>query len=74
MRTLAEKHFVESEFGAEVELPHAGSPLENAYVFHDSALELKAMAKDGLVEIVEEQRSTHGQESLISALRFRRLR
>lgn len=74
MRTLAEMHFVESEFGAEVELPHAGSALENAYVFHDSALELKAMASHGLVEIVKEQRSTHGEESLISTLHFRRLR
>lgn len=74
MRTLAEKHFVESDFGAEVELPHAGSALENVYVFHDSALELKVMASNGLLEIVDEQRCTHGDESLISALRFRRLR
>ena len=74
MRTLAQKHFVESEFGEDTELPHAGSTLENPYVFHDTALELKAMAKEGRVEIVEEQRATLGQESLISALTFRRLR
>lgn len=74
MRTLAEKHFVESEFGAETELPRAGSTLENPYVFHDTALELKAMASEGRVEIVDEQREKHGQESLISALTFRRLR
>lgn len=74
MRTLAQRHFVESEFGEEIELPHAGSALENPYVFHDTALELKAMASEGRVEILSERRSTLGEESLISALRFRRLR
>ena len=72
MRTLAETVYLDSEFGALSELPNAGSALENPYVYDSSAAELKAMASNGLLRIVEESRSADG--SLIRHLTFRRLR
>jgi hypothetical protein len=74
MRTLAHATYLDSRFGVECELPHAGSALENPYVYDASARELKAMAERGLVEIVDERRRTHDDEALIQHLSFRRLR
>jgi len=72
MRTLAETVYLDSEFGTLSELPNAGSSLENPYVYDASAAELKAMASNGLLRIVEETRSADG--SLIRHLTFQRLR
>jgi hypothetical protein len=74
MRTLAHATYLDSHFGVECELPHAGSALENPYVYDASARELKAMAERGLVEIVDERRRDHDDEALIQHLSFRRLR
>jgi len=74
MRTLAQSAYLESEFGTLSELPSAGTPLENPYVYDASARELKAMASQGLVKIVEERRLDVGPEGLISHLTFERLR
>lgn len=74
MRTLAHSAYLESEFGVAHELPRAGSPLENPYVFDDAARELKAMAERGLVEIVEERTVSRAHEPLIDRLSFKRLR
>jgi len=74
MRTLAQSAYLESEFGTLSELPSAGTSLENPYVYDASARELKAMAAQGLVKIVEEQRHDVGPEGLISRLTFKRLR
>ena len=74
MQTLARRAYLESDFGALSELPNVGSPLENPYVYDASARELKAMASQGLVEIVDEQRSDNGPDGLISRLTFQRLR
>jgi hypothetical protein len=74
MRTLAQSVYIDSEFGALSELPSAGSPLENPYVYDASARELKAMATQGLVKIVHEQRRSTSPEALISHLTFKRLR
>ena len=73
MHTLAQSAYLDSAFGAEEELPHAGSALENPYVFDASARELKAMAARGLVEIVDEHSSHVADELLIDRLRFRRV-
>lgn len=73
MPTLAQRVYLDSEFGSLVELPNAGSPLENAYVYDASARELKAMASEGLVKIVDESRGD-GREGLIRRLIFERLR
>ncbi len=74
MRTLAQSAYLESEFGALSELPSVGSSLENPYVYDASAREIKAMASEGLVKIVDERRSSDGLSGLISHLTFRRLR
>ena len=58
----------------ERELPSVGTPLENPYVYDASARELKAMASEGLVKIVEERRHHEGLGGLISRLTFERLR
>jgi len=73
MQTLAQRIYLDSEFGSLSELPSAGSHLENPFVYDASAKEIKAMATEGLVTIVDEQR-TVGQEGLISRLTFKRLR
>jgi hypothetical protein len=73
VRTLAQALFVESAFGVECELPRAGSSLENPYVYDASARELKAMAERGLIEVVQEQTRSLGDETLIRRFSFRRL-
>lgn len=74
MRTLAESVYLDSAFDVESELPHAGSALENPYVYDSSARELKAMADRGLIEVIAEQSTLVGDESLIGQLSFKRLR
>ena len=74
MKTLAQSAYLESEVGALSELPAAGTPLENPYVYDASARELKAMAAQGLVKIVEERRGAPGSDALIRHLTFKRLR
>jgi hypothetical protein len=74
MRTLASAAYLDSSFGVESELPHAGSALENPYVYDESARELKGMAERGLIEIVKERRVVFGDEPLIEHLSFKRLR
>lgn len=73
MQTLAQRFYLDSAFDSLNELPSAGSPLENPYVYDSSAQEIKAMASEGLVAIVDERRSG-GREGLISRLTFKRLR
>lgn len=74
MRTLAESAYLESEFGTPFVLVGAGSALENPYVYDASALELKTMAENGLVRIVDERRSADEAGGLICRLVFERLR
>jgi hypothetical protein len=75
VRTLARTVYLDSQFGTPQELPRAGSALENPYVFDDAAREFEAMAQQGLVEILSEQRAVVGpHETLIARLRFKRLR
>ena len=74
VRTLALSAYLDSTFGAESELPRAGSSLENPYVYDASARELKALAEQGLIEVTGEHRHRHGDEELIDHLSFRRLR
>jgi hypothetical protein len=74
MRTLAQSAYLDSEFGSLCELPRVGTPLENPHVYDASARELKAMALQGLVKIVEERRRSEGPGELISRLTFQRLR
>ena len=73
MQTLAQRAYLDSEFGSLSELPSAGSALENPYVYDASAREIKAMASEGMVRIVDE-RHVDGRDGLISRLTFTRLR
>lgn len=74
MKTLADAVFLDSRLDSDSELPHAGSALENPYVYDASAREIKAMAERGLVEIVHETSRQIAGEALISHLTFRRRR
>lgn len=73
MPTLAESFYLDSKFGSLSELPRAGSHLENPYVYDASARELKAMASEGLLKIVDEHHDD-GRDGLIRRLTFERLR
>jgi len=74
MRTLAKSAYLESEFGTWSELSGVGTSLESPYVHDASARELKDMASQGLVKIVEERRLDERPEGLISRLTFERQR
>jgi hypothetical protein len=74
VRTLAHSAYLDSEFGVPQELPKAGSPLENPYVYDASAKELKSMADRGLLRIVAEHSSGPQDEPLIDNLWFIRVR
>jgi hypothetical protein len=74
MRTLAQSAYLDSSFGAAIDLPRAGSALENPFVYDAAARELKQFADSGLIEIVDEETVRHADEDLIGRLRFRRLR
>lgn len=74
MRTLAQTVYLDSTVGALDELPRAGTALENPYVFHDAALEIRAMAAQGKVEITHERAVRIGNEDVVDQLHFRRLR
>lgn len=74
MRTLAQTVYLDSRFGVETDLPHAGTALENPYVYDASAREMKMLADQGLVEITQEQTGVVAEEPLIRHLSFKRLR
>jgi hypothetical protein len=74
MSTLAQTAYLESELGAVHDLPHAGSSLENPFVYDSVARDLKAMADRGMVEIVVERMAAVARDPLIRELSFRRLR
>jgi hypothetical protein len=74
MRTLAEVAYLDSRFGVEIELPRAGTALENPYVYDASAREIKALAERGLVQITRERTALVADAPLIEQLHFKRLR
>jgi hypothetical protein len=59
--------------GAVIELPCAGTWLENPFVYDAAAREIKALVPFGCTEIVDEHCQAHGDEPLIVRLTFRRL-
>jgi hypothetical protein len=74
MRTLADSVYLDSTFGVPLELPKAGSTLENPYVYDETAKELKSMAERGLLRVVHEHVAGPKDEPLIDKLCFVRLR
>jgi len=74
MPSLAMTTFLDSQFDEVTELPHAGSALEHPLVFDSVAQELKTLASQGRLEIVDEHRQpSQDGTGLIDRLRFRRL-
>jgi hypothetical protein len=76
MTTIADSLFATAPIGQPVELPRAGSWLENDYVYDATAREIKRRAQQGCVEIVQERQvaaGASGDEPLITHLAFRRL-
>ncbi len=73
MGSIAMSLFLDSELGADTELPHAGCALEHPLVFDDAAREFHALAAQGRVEILQEHVVPAAGGGLIDRLRFRRL-
>lgn len=74
MQSLAMSLFLDSKVSVDQELPYAGTPLENPFVYDSVARDFKQMAKCGLVEIVQERSHESSAGTLIDSLRFRRVR
>jgi hypothetical protein len=74
VRTLARSVYLDSEFGIPHELPKAGTPLENPYVYDAAARELKSMADHGLLRIVSEHCTEAQDDLLIDRICFVRVR
>jgi len=72
MASYAMSMFLDSELGAETELPHAGTALEHPLVFDRVARELRELAAQGRLEITHEHQNGQA-DGLIDQLRFRRL-
>jgi hypothetical protein len=74
MPSLAQSLFMDSELAVDCDLPRAGTPLENRFVYDAVARELKQMAHSGLVEIVGEHSKADESGALIDSLQYRRVR
>lgn len=74
MGTVAENVYRAAGIGMSMELPKAGTALENRYVFDSSAREIKAMAERGLVKIVSERLSSERDDAIITDMTFVRIR
>lgn len=74
MPSIAQTLHAYAPIGAVVELPSAGTWLENPYVFDATAREIKALAQRGCTEIVDEKVEPRSGEPVIVRLAFRRLR
>ena len=74
MQTLATSAYLEADVGAISELRREGSSLENPYAYDSAAREIKALAQQGLVAVVDERTSGDPRMPLTTAIRFRKLR
>lgn len=71
--SIARRILLESPAETAVELSRAGTGLENPYVFHEAALEIKAAAARGRARIVEETVGATGTDTLVTSLKFVRV-
>lgn len=74
MYTLAQSIYLDSSHGETLDMPHAGSSLENVFVYDAVARDMKKFAERGLIEIVNEHQRATDDGFVIDQLRFRRLR
>jgi hypothetical protein len=70
---LARRLLLDSSIGADVELPRAGSALENSHVYDAVARELIQQAKGGRLQVVRSQTEAGREDGLILEFVFRRL-
>jgi hypothetical protein len=74
MSTFVRTLYQESEFGVVTELNAAGTSLENPYVYDSAARDLRSMAEEGLVEIIDQVQDHGSSIPLIKRITFARLR
>lgn len=74
MHSVAHTLHALAPIGAVVELPSAGTWLENPYVYDAAARDIKALVERGCTEIVDEKVEHLGGEPVTVRLAFRRLR
>ncbi len=74
MNTLVRTTYLESQFGVPTDLLGVGTSLENPYAYDSAARDLKTMADQGLVRIVDERVRRGEHDQLINHIRFTRLR
>ena len=74
MTSISRTIYLSADVGVPTDVPPAGSSLENPYVYDSVARELKAMADEGLLKVVSEDRRQGASEPLIGHIRFARLR
>ena len=74
MRTLSTSIYLAAEVGVPTEVEPAGTSLENPYVYDSVARDLKAMAGEGLLRIVDEHLREGRSDAPIDRLSFVRLR
>lgn len=73
MTSIAQTFHARAPIGAVVELPAAGTWLENPYVYDAAARDIKALARSGCTEIVDERVAQIRGEPVTVRLAFRRL-
>ncbi|NWG76044.1 MAG: hypothetical protein HXY24_15830 [Rubrivivax sp.] len=73
MSSIAHTIHACAPIGAVVELPAAGTWLENPYVYDAAARDIKELVKSGCTEIVDEKVAHVGGEPITVHLAFRRL-
>jgi hypothetical protein len=73
MMSFAESLIAFTPLGGTAELPRAGTPLENDFVYDAAAREIKCYAERGQVAVVEECRVSSDSGQVISRLSFQRL-
>ena len=56
MTSISRTIYLSADVGVPTDVPPAGSSLENPYVYDSVARELKAMADEGLLQVVSEDR------------------
>jgi len=72
--TIAWRIYMDAEVGATTRLHRSGTGLENPFVYDASARELKGLAAQGLVRIVDERSTRRGGDEVITELTFDKLR
>ncbi|WP_119355386.1 hypothetical protein [Azohydromonas sediminis] len=74
MESIAQRIHALAPIGEPVELPAAGTWLENPFVYDAAAREIKALTRDGCTEIVSERHAhTRDGEPIVVHLVFKRL-